>query len=199
VLLDSHDDVVELVEAGVRVAILARLAANRRFYRAPGPYAGKDAPRKHGPVFRCAEPATHGRTDRTQFHDDADYGLVRLDGWERWPVPRAPLVPLTVIRVSVAHLPRRSTPPKPLWLVWWGTARPADLRVVWRWYQRRLAVAPLFRCLNTPWAGRPSIPAPRRRPTARGGCWRRESGRCGWGLISSPTGGCPGSGRRPRR
>ncbi len=36
-LLDSHYDVVELLAAGVAVDLLARLAANRRFYRAPGP------------------------------------------------------------------------------------------------------------------------------------------------------------------
>ncbi len=147
-LLDSHYDVVALGEAGVPVDILARLAANRRFYRAPGPYAGKGAPRKHGPVFRCAAPATHGLSDRTQVHHDPDYGLVRLDVWHGLHIPRAPLVALTVVRVSVAHLPRRSTPPKPLWLVWTGGPLPHDLRVVWRWYQRRFAVEHLFRFLK---------------------------------------------------
>lgn len=147
-VLDSHYDVVELIEAGVGVDVLARLASNRRFYRQAGPYAGKGAPRKHGPVFRCAAPSTHGLTDRTQFAPDPDYGLVRIDVWERLHVYRAPLVPLTVLRVSVAHLPRRSTPPAPLWLVWTGGALPTDLRVVWRWYQRRFAVEHLFRFLK---------------------------------------------------
>jgi hypothetical protein len=147
-LLDSHYDVVELLEAGPPVDILARLAANRRFYRAPGPYAGKGAPRKHGPVFRLADPSTHGWSDRTQFHHDADYGLVRIDVWERLHVARAPLVSVTVLRIGVAHLPRRTTPPKPLWLVWTGGPLPADLRVVWHWYQRRFAVEHLFRFLK---------------------------------------------------
>jgi hypothetical protein len=83
VVLDSHYDVVELLESGVRVDILARLAANRRFYRQPGPYAGLGAPRKHGPIFRCAAPSTHGLSDRSQFSLDPDYGLVRIDIWER--------------------------------------------------------------------------------------------------------------------
>ena len=147
-VLDSHYDVVALLEGGVSVDILARLAANRRFYRQPGAYAGKGAPRKHGAVFRLAVPSTHGLSDRTQFHHDPDYGLVRIDVWERLHVYRAPLVPLTVVRVGVAHLPRRSTPPKPLWLVWTGGPLPADLRVVWRWYQRRFAVEHLFRFLK---------------------------------------------------
>jgi hypothetical protein len=147
-VLDSHYDVVELLESGVRVDILARLAANRRFYRQPGPYPGLGAPRKHGPVFRCAAPSTHGLSDCSQVRLDPDYGLVRIDVWERLHVYRAPLVTLTVLRVSVAHLPRRSTPPAPLWLVWSGGALPADLRVVWRWYQRRFAVEHLFRFLK---------------------------------------------------
>jgi len=148
-LLDSHYDVVALVEAGVPVDVLARLAANRRFYRAPGPYPGKGAPRTHGPVFRCADPATHGLTDRTQFASDPDDGLVRIDVWERLHTPRAPLVDLTVLRVSVAHLPRRVQPPKPLWLVWTGGPLPADLGQLWRWYQRRFAVEHLFRFLKS--------------------------------------------------
>jgi len=147
-VLDSHYDVVDLIAAGVGVDILARLAANRRFYRPPGPYPGKGAPRKHGPVFRCATPSTHGLSDRTQVSPDPDYGLVRIEVWERLHVYRAPLLPLTVLRVSVAHLPRRSTPPAPLWLVWSGGPLPADLRVVWRWYQRRFAVEHLFRFLK---------------------------------------------------
>jgi hypothetical protein len=147
-LLDSHYDVVELIEAGVRVDILARLAANRRFYRRPGPYPGKGAPRKHGPVFRCADPTTHGLSDRTQFALDPTYGLVRLDVWTGLHTQPAPLLELTVIRVTLAHLPRREQPPKPLWLVWWGGALPPDLRTLQRWYQRRFAVEHLFRFLK---------------------------------------------------
>jgi hypothetical protein len=148
-VLDSHYDVVELIEGGGRVDILARLAANRRFYRQPGPYRGMGAPRKHGPVFRCAEPRTHGLSDRSQCSLDPDYGLVRSDVWERLHIYRAPLVNLTVLWVGVAHLPRRTTPPAPLWLVWWGGPLPTDLRVVWHWYQRRFAVEHLFRFLKS--------------------------------------------------
>lgn len=148
-LLDSHYDVVELLEANVAVDILARLAANRRFYRRPGPYAGKGAPRKHGPVFRLADPASQGLSDRTQLLPDADYGLVRCEVWTGLHTQPAPLVEVTVLRISVAHLPRRPTPPKPLWLVWTGGPLPADLRTVWRWYQRRFAVEHLFRFLKS--------------------------------------------------
>jgi hypothetical protein len=147
-LLDSHYDVVEMLEQGVRVDILARLAANRRFYRRPAPYGGRGPRPKHGPVLRLADPTTHGLSDRTQFHRDPDYGLVQIDVWEQVHIRRAPRVSLTVVRVRVAHLPRRTTPPAPLWLVWTGGALPADLRQLWRWYQRRFAVEHLFRFLK---------------------------------------------------
>jgi hypothetical protein len=147
-LLDSHYDVAALVQAELGVDILARLRSNRRFYRPPGPYPGKGAPRKHGSVFRCAEPTTHGTPDQTQWYDDATHGLVTIDLWERLHSQPAPAVELTVLRVTVARLPRRDTPPAPLWLVWHGGPRPRELRTLLRWYQRRFAVEHLFRFLK---------------------------------------------------
>lgn len=147
-LLDSHYDVGELVQADLGVDVLARLASNRRFYRQPGPYPGKGAPRKHGPPFRCADPTTHGVPDRTQTDPDPHYGTVTLEVWERLHTQPAPTVELTVIRITLARLPRREQPPKPLWLVWHGGVLPADLRTLWHWYQRRFAVEHAFRFLK---------------------------------------------------
>lgn len=147
-LLDSHYDVGELIQADLGVDILARLASNRRFYRPPGPYAGKGAPRKHGPVFRCGEPATHGTPDRTQTEPDPTYGTVTIEVWARLHTQPAPTVELTVLRVTLGRLPRREQPPKPLWLVWHGGVLPPDLRTVWHWYQRRFAVEHAFRFLK---------------------------------------------------
>jgi hypothetical protein len=147
-LLDSHYDVAALVQAELGVDILARLRSNRRFYRPPGPYPGQGAPRKHGPVFRCADPATHGPPDQTQGYDDPTHGRVTIDLWERLHSQPAPAVELTVLRVTVARLPRRDTPPAPLWLVWQGGPRPRALRTLLRWYQRRFAVEHWFRFLK---------------------------------------------------
>jgi hypothetical protein len=147
-LLDSHDDVGELIAADLAVDLLARLASNRRFYRAPGPYIGKGAPRKHGPVFRCADPTTHGVPDHTQCAPDPTYGQLTIDVWEQLHTQPAPQIALTVIRVTAARLPRREQPPKPLWLVWYGPALPADLRTLWHWYQRRFTVEHAFRFLK---------------------------------------------------
>lgn len=147
-LLDSHYDVGELIRAALDVDILARLAANRRFYRRPGPYAGKGAPRKHGPIFRCADPTTHGVPDRTQLDADPVYGTVTIDVWERLHTQPAPTLELTVIRITLGRLPRRAQPPKPLWLVWHGGPLPDDLRTLQRWYQRRFAIEHAFRFLK---------------------------------------------------
>lgn len=168
-LLDSHYDVGELVQAELGVDVLARLASNRRFYRAPGPYAGKGAPRKHGPPFRCADPTTHGIPDRTQTHADAHYGTVTLEVWERLHTPAAPRVELSVIRITLGRLPRREQPPKPLWLVWTGGALPDDLRTLWHGYQRRFAVEHAFRFLkqNLGWTS----PQPRSPETADRWSW----------------------------
>jgi hypothetical protein len=57
-------------------------------------------------------------------------------------------VELTVIRLTLARLPRREEAPKPLWLVWHGGTLPADLRTLWHWYQRRFAVEHAFRFLK---------------------------------------------------
>jgi hypothetical protein len=147
-VLDSHYDVGELVAADLGVDVLARLACNRRFYRAPGPYPGKGAPRKHGSVFRCGEPSTHGTPDRTQTDPDATYGQVTIAVWERLHTQPAPTTEVTVLRLTLARLPRRETPPKPLWLLWHGGALPTDLRTLWHWYQRRFAVEHAFRLLK---------------------------------------------------
>ncbi len=148
VVLDSQYDLATLVQADVAVDWLARLACHRRFYRAPPPYRGTGRPRIHGPVFRLKDPSSHGVPDQRQTFADPDYGAVTIDVWERMHAQPSPDVEVTVVRVSVAHLPRRDTPPAPLWLAWHGSDLPADLRVVWHWYQRRFAIEHGFRFLK---------------------------------------------------
>lgn len=148
VVLDSHYDVPALVAAVPEVDPLARLACNRVFYRAPPASPGTGRPRVHGSVFRLKDPATHVDPDRHQSDPDPDYGQVTIDVWERLHKETAAAVELTVIRVAVAHLPRRDTPPAPLWLVWHGGPLPDDLRDVWHWYQRRFAIEHAFRFLK---------------------------------------------------
>src|SRR5881628_1567912 len=63
VALDSGYDPVQVARAELASDVLVRLRSNRVFYRAPGPYQGRGAPRKYGDVFRLADPATHGTPD----------------------------------------------------------------------------------------------------------------------------------------
>lgn len=133
VLLDSHDDVAARVPADLGIDSLARLRSNRRCSRHPAPDPGKGAPRKQGPVVRCADPATHGGPDQTQLSDDPTHGRVTIDLWARLHRQPAPTVEVTVPRVTVTRLPRRDTPPAPWWLVWHGAARRHDPRTLFRW------------------------------------------------------------------
>jgi DDE superfamily endonuclease len=147
VVLDSGYDPVALACATERerVDFLLRLAKPRVFSRAPGPYRGRGAPRKHGPVCKCQDPATQGEPDGRATTVDPDYGQVTVAAWSGLHARKAPAAPFTVVRVQVERLPRRAAPPAPLCLAWIGTALPSDLFDLWRWYLRRFAVEHGFR------------------------------------------------------
>lgn len=147
VVLDSGYDPVQLAGAQERerVDFLVRLAKHRVFYRAPGPYQGRGAPRKHGPVLRLKDPATQGVPDRRATTVTPDHGQVTVEVWSGLHARRAPAAPFTVVRVQVERLPRRAKPPASLWLAWIGEALPADLLDLWRWYLRRFPVEHGFR------------------------------------------------------
>jgi len=165
--LDSGYDPVGLARAqqepaGLAADVLVRRAAHRVLYRAPGPYAGAGRPRRHGAVFRCKAPTTHGPPDRAATLDHPEYGTVVVRAWEALHPRRAPDVPFTVVQVQVGRLPRRARPPAPLWLAWVGGPLPADLHLVWRWYLRRFTVEHGLRFCKQAlgWTtGRPRAPA----------------------------------------
>jgi DDE superfamily endonuclease len=147
VTADSHYDVAALIAAKLPCDLLVRLSSRRRFYRRPPPYTGKGAPRKHGEVFRTHDPATHRAPDRSQTVADPARGWVRVDVWERLHSQGSETVEVAVARVTVGRLPRRESPPEPLWLAWHGEL-PADLTLLWRWYEQRFPLEHLFRFLK---------------------------------------------------
>jgi DDE superfamily endonuclease len=147
VATDSHYDVAELIAAGLGCDLLVRLSSRRRFFRRPPPYAGKGAPRKHGPVFRTHAPQTQGTPDRTQTVTDPARGWVRVDVWEHLHGQGTEAIECAVVRVTVGRLARRETPPDPLWLAWHGEL-PGDLSLLWRWYEQRFPMEHLFRFLK---------------------------------------------------
>jgi hypothetical protein len=146
--LDSGYDPVQLARADLPLDLLVRLRSNRVFYRAPGPYQGRGAPRKYGAVFRLADPATHGAPDASATLADPQYGRVQIDAWRDLRAKGAADAPFTIVRVQVERLPRRAKPPAPLWLAWIGDELPADLGDLWRNYILRFTVEHGFRFLK---------------------------------------------------
>jgi hypothetical protein len=162
VALDSGYDPVQLTRAELPSDVLVRLRSNRVFYRAPGAYQGRGAPRKYGDVFRLAEPVTHGTPDASATLADPQCGRVQIDAWRDLRATGAADAPFTIVRVQLERLPRRAKPPAPLWLAWIGGELPEDLGDRWRDYILRFTVEHGFRFLKQAlgWTTvRPSNPA----------------------------------------
>jgi hypothetical protein len=160
--MDSGYDPVQVARADLPLDVLVRLRSNRVFYRPPGPYQGCGAPRTYGDVFRLAEPGTHGAPDASVTLADPQCGRVQIDAWRDLRARGAADAPFTVVRVHLERLPRRATPPAPLWLAWIGRALPADLSDLWRAYLLSFTVEHGFRFLKQAlgWTTvRPSDPA----------------------------------------
>src|SRR5262249_39186509 len=147
----GYDPVQLTVElAGTRVQTLTRIKSNRIFHRAPPPRppGTLGAPRRHGAKFRCAESATWPEPDQALSTSDPQYGTVRVLAWHGLhPLQRTyrdengalSIIPGTVLRVQVDHLPGRiDRVAKVLWL-WWGApaGTTCDLDIAWRAYVRR--------------------------------------------------------------
>jgi len=146
--LDSGYDPVQVARAALPLDVLVRLRSNRAFYRAPGPYRGRGAPRKYGDVFRLADPLTHGPPDASATLADPQCGRAQIDAWRDLRARGAADAPFAVVRVQLERLPRRAKPPAPLWLAWIGDELPVDLGDLWRDYILRFTVEHGFRFLK---------------------------------------------------
>lgn len=94
--LDSGYDPVQVARADLAADVLVRLRTNRVFYPAPGPYAGRGAPRKYGPVFKLADATTHGPPAGSATGGDPHYGKVQVDVWQHLRVKGAANAPFTI-------------------------------------------------------------------------------------------------------
>ncbi len=148
VALDSGYDPLPLARAGLAADLLVRLRSNRVFFGPPGPSAGRGAPRKYGARFALAAPRTHPAAARSASLETPRSGRVQVDAWPRLRARGAADVPLVLVRVQLERLPRRATPPAPLWLAWIGGELPADLLDLWRWYCSRFTIEHGFRFLK---------------------------------------------------
>jgi hypothetical protein len=147
-LYDSGYDPVGFARAALPLDVLVRLRTRRKFFGRPGPYGGRGPRPKHGHQFKLWDPATHPAPTQTATGADPTHGTVRVEVWPDQHVQGAHDVPFTVVRVTVAHLPRRARPPQPLWLAWVGGPLPADLLELWRWYTARFTAEHGFRFLK---------------------------------------------------
>ncbi len=145
-VFDAGDDPAALTRAleGTRAAVLVRVRDDRVFFFDPPPPSGKPGrPRKHGPRFSCADPATWPAPALAWATEDPACGPVGVQVWtglhgrparnrsDDAPPPRG-----AVVRVVLAHLPARRRPPEPLWL-WWAGPAPPDPDLLWRAYAHR--------------------------------------------------------------
>jgi hypothetical protein len=135
--------------AGLPLAVLVRLRADRCFYADPPPRppGATGRPRRHGAKFAFADPTTWPVPTASHTAIDEQYGTVTVTAWaglhpkqhnhpgKGTRAPR-PIVRGTVLRVQVQRIPARTRPPKVLWLWWAGPGR-VDLDLAWRAYTRR--------------------------------------------------------------
>ncbi len=142
-----------------RAAIVIRIRADRVFYAdpEPPPPGRRGRPRRHGARFGCADdPASWPQPDQQLTADDPRYGTVHVQAWSglhpklagrgRWAGhDQAPIVPGTVIRVQVQHLPKPTARAvKTLWL-WASGPEPVDIDLAWRAYLRRFDIEHTYR------------------------------------------------------
>jgi hypothetical protein len=145
------------------VQILGRVRSDRVFYGpAPAGPGGKlgGRPPRHGARFAAAQPDTLPGPDQRLEAVSPRYGTVEISawhglhqkltkqaGWRGYP-GQLPVIPGTVIRIQVQHLPGDRAP-KPLWLWHHGPSdSPFDLDLLWKTYLRRFDIEHTFRLLK---------------------------------------------------
>ena len=154
---DAGYDAVQLSRAldDLPVCLLVRLRAGRCFYADPTSQPTTGRPRRHGAKFVCDDPTTWPTPNCEWATTDPQHGVVWLQAWSglhaapqnhatRGTRQPRPLVRGTLIRLQVAHLPRPTKTPQPLWFWWYGPL-PPDLADVWRAYLARFSIEHTFR------------------------------------------------------
>ena len=148
--------------AGLPVIVVARVRANRAFYRpAPArPPGTSGRPPRHGAPVKCADPATWHGPAVVQHGTQARHGPVTAAAWSRvhqrlargseawkdWPEDaEIPLIEGTLIRLCCDG----GCCGAPMWL-WASAPDPGQdlLRSLWQCYLRRFDLEHMFRFLK---------------------------------------------------
>ncbi len=147
---------------GIGVQVLARVRSDRVYHAKPvqRPRHLGGRPRRYGARFALADPLTWPEPDRQTRTENARYGQVTVQAWHEhhqqldryrgWSAHTGelPVVPGTLIRIEVGHLPGDRTP-KPMWL--WHSAPPGtdfDLDLLWMAYLRRFDIEHTFKTIK---------------------------------------------------
>jgi hypothetical protein len=160
-VFDAGYDPIALTHdlAGTRAGIVVRIRSDRVFYADPEPPlpGQRGRPRRHGTRFGCADPGSWPEPDAQLSADDPRYGTVTVAAWRnlhpalagrgRWAGhDKPPIVPGTIIRVQVQHLPKPTARAvKTLWLWCSGPDGAVDIDLAWRAYLRRFDIEHTFR------------------------------------------------------
>jgi hypothetical protein len=152
-------------QQGPAVQVLGRVRADRVYYTQPvvrrrGGRPGR--PARHGERFELGNPASWPEPDEHLTAKNPRYGIVQVGAWHGlhqklgrqggWATHERelPVVPGTIIRITVEHLPGHRIP-QDAWL--WHTAptgTPFDLDLLWKCYLRRFDIEHTFRTLKGP-------------------------------------------------
>jgi len=168
IVMDAGYNVTRLAHllAGLPVIVVARVRADRVFYRRPPPKAPGVSGRRarHGAPVRCADPATWDGAVLQQEGPEARDGPARAAAWHRvhqavhrhsagfedWPEEEElPVIEGTLIRLSGARPAPGGKALEPMWL--WASAPdagPGLLAVLWQAYLRRFDLEHTFRFLK---------------------------------------------------
>lgn len=156
-VFDAGYDAIQLAQllGGLPIGLLVRLRSNRCFYATPSPEPTRGHPRWHGDKFICRDPQTWWDPTHECLLADPQFGQVHIQAWPevhakpdrhatRGTYQRRPLIPGTLIRITVTKLPKQTRDPKPLWLFWYGPIFP-DLERIWYAYRARFQLEHTFK------------------------------------------------------
>src|SRR5215467_1629078 len=119
-VFDAGYDAVQLAHllGDLPIALLVRLRSNRCFFAEPLSQPKQGRPRRHGKKFVCANATTWGEASMDHLTQDPQYGHVHIQAWpnlhaksqqhpKRGTRQARPIIPGTLIRITVSRLPKQ--------------------------------------------------------------------------------------------
>lgn len=138
--------------ADLAATLVVRIRDDRVFYTDPPtePAGGRGRPRRHGQRMKLSDPTSWPAPDMEMTSRDDRYGDVTVTAWTglhprlghrgHWTDhDQPPIVPGTILRVDVQHLPKPTSRTKKTPWLWVAGPNP-DIETCWRAYLRRFDI-----------------------------------------------------------